>query len=87
MILILYDWLNAISAAFQLHFMALAIDVIDRSGPSSKMCHQLHLMKNKVTLILSVYITAEGILPTLKSLTKQSALVLKVGVTYRWQSV
>ena len=37
-----------ISAAFQFCFMALAVDFIDRRGPSSKMCHQLQPKKTKV---------------------------------------
>ena len=39
-----------ISAAFQFHFMALAINVIDRRGPSNKMRHQLQPKKTKVRL-------------------------------------
>ena len=27
-----------LKAAFQLHFMALAVDVINRRGPNNKMC-------------------------------------------------
>ena len=34
--------LFAISAAFQFHFMVLAIDVIDRRGSSNEMYCQLH---------------------------------------------
>ena len=36
------------AAAFQLHFMAFAIDVIDRRGPSNEMRHQLNSKKAKV---------------------------------------
>ena len=36
-------------AAFQFHFMVLAIDVIDGRGPSNEMRHQLQLKKNKVS--------------------------------------
>ena len=50
MILTLYDWLNILSEAFQFHFMALAVDVINRRGPSDKMRRQLQLKKNKVML-------------------------------------
>ena len=32
-------------AAFQFHFMALAIDVIDRRDPSIEMCRQLQPKK------------------------------------------
>ena len=39
--------------------MALAIDVIDRLGPSYKMCRHLQPKKTKVKLLLSVYITAK----------------------------
>ena len=42
-----------LSAAFQFHFMALAVDVIDMYGPSNEMRHQLQLKKNKVTLYYS----------------------------------
>ena len=38
------------AAAFQFHFMALAIDVIDRRGPSNEMRHQLQPKKTKVRL-------------------------------------
>ena len=37
-----------IAAAFQLYIMALAVDVIDKYGPSNEMRHQLQL--NKVRL-------------------------------------
>ena len=37
-------------AAFQFHFMALAVDVIDRYGPSNEMHRQLQLNKTKVRL-------------------------------------
>ena len=39
-----------ISAAFQFRFMALAVDVIDRHGPSKEMRHHLQPKKTKVTL-------------------------------------
>ena len=39
-----------IAAAFRLHFMALAVDVIDRCGPSIKMRLQLLPKKTKVRL-------------------------------------
>ena len=37
-------------AAFQLCFMALAIDVIDRHGPSYEMCRHLQPKKTEVWL-------------------------------------
>ena len=37
-----------ISVAFQFRFMALAVDVIDRHGPSNAMCRQLQPMKIEV---------------------------------------
>jgi len=48
-ILILYDWLNN-PVSFQFHFMALAVDVIDRCGTSNKMRCQLQLKKTKIRL-------------------------------------
>ena len=56
--------------------MALAVNVIDRCGPSNKMCHQLQPKKTKVMLY---YIAGK------KVLTRQSALVLKVGMAYGWK--
>ena len=38
------------AAAFQLRFVAFAIDVIDRRGPSNEMHHQLKPKKTKVRL-------------------------------------
>ena len=38
------------AAAFQLRFMAFAIDVIDGCGPSNEMRHQLKPKKAKVRL-------------------------------------
>ena len=38
------------AAAFQLRFMALAIDVFDRRGPSNEMSRQLKPKKAKVRL-------------------------------------
>ena len=46
--------------------MALAADVIDRSGPSNEMRCQLQLNKAEVRLrILAVYIVAKDVLPVL----------------------
>ena len=39
-----------VSAAFQLYYMALAIDAVDRCDPSNKMSCQLQPKKTKVTL-------------------------------------
>ena len=39
-----------IYGAFQLHFMALAVDVIDRCGPSNQIRCQLQAKMIKVTL-------------------------------------
>ena len=39
-----------IAAAFQFHFMAFAVDVIDRHGPSNEMHRQLQPKKTKETL-------------------------------------
>ena len=39
-----------ISAAFQFHFMTLAVNFIDRCGPSNKMRSQLWPKKTKVML-------------------------------------
>ena len=37
-------------ATFQFRFMALAVDVINRRGPSNEMHHQLQPKKTKVRL-------------------------------------
>ena len=47
--LTLNDWL-IIATAFQFRFIALAIDVIDRRGPSNEMRHQLQPKKTEVRL-------------------------------------
>ena len=39
-----------IAAAFQLCFMMLAVDIIDRRGPSNEMRRQLQSKKTKVRL-------------------------------------
>ena len=36
------------AAAFHFRFIAIAIDIIDRRGPSNKMCRQLQAKKTKV---------------------------------------
>ena len=50
------------AAAFQLHFMAFAVDVIDGRGPSNKMLCQLKPKKAKV---IAVYIAAKDVLTAL----------------------
>ena len=65
-------------AAFQLHFMALAIDVIDRCGPSDEMHRQLQPKKTKLRrLYRSKRRFTHSLLPI-----RRSASVLKVGVSY-----
>ena len=47
-------------AAFQFRFMNLAVNVIDRRGPSNEMHCQLQLKKAKVRLhVLAIYIAAK----------------------------
>ena len=53
--------------------MALAVNFIDRRGPSNEMRRQLQPKK----AILAVYIAAKEVLPFLSLLTRQSASVLK----------
>ena len=49
MILILYDYVNAF-CYFSVYFTVLAVNVIDRNGPSNIMFLQLQLKKAKVML-------------------------------------
>ena len=51
-------------AAFQFLFMALAVDVIDRRGPSNETRCQLQPKKTKVNL-LAIYIAAKDVLAVL----------------------
>ena len=51
--------------AFQFHFMAIAVDVIDRRDPSNEMRHQFSTAKEYGKAVLSVHITAKGVLPAL----------------------
>ena len=84
MILTLYDWL-ANFAAFQFHFvaMALAVDVIDKHGPSSKMHCPL---QTKVMLYYALYNSKRRFIhPSL--LTRCSVFVLIVDVLHGWQSI
>ena len=71
-------------AAFQFRFMVLAVDVIDRHGPSNEIRRQLQPKKTKVRLYyVAVYIAAKDYVFTHPSLlTRRSASVLKVGVLY-----
>ena len=52
-------------AAFEIHFMALAIDVIDKCSPSNKMRRKLQPKKTKVRLYnkyyLAFYIAAKDV--------------------------
>ena len=61
--------------------MTLAINVIDRHGPSNEMRRHLQPKKTKVRLY---YSSKRGFTCSL-SLTRRRALVLKVGVLYRWK--
>ena len=64
--------------------MALAVNVIDRRGPSNEMCRQLQPKKTKVRLCYPVIYVAARRFSRPSLLTRQSALVLKVGVSYGW---
>jgi len=69
-------------AAFQFRFMALAVNIIDRHGSSNQMDHQLQPKKTKVGYISHLYSSKRRFThPSL--LTRQNALVLKVGVSYK----
>ena len=48
-ILTLHDWLNN-CGCFSVPFIALAIDVINRCGPSNELHHQLQPKKTKARL-------------------------------------
>ena len=69
--------------------MALAINIIDRRGPSNEMRHQLQPKKTKAydqgKATLAIYMQRRFSRPTL--LTRRSALVLKMGVSYGWRSI
>ena len=64
--------------------MALAVNVIERRDPSNEMRRQLQPKNTKVRLYYPfIYVAARRFShPSL--LTRQSALVLKVGVSYGW---
>ena len=59
--------------------MALAIDVIDRRGPSNEMHRQLQPKKTNVTLYY-LFTSSKRCFTHPLLLTRRSALVLKVGV-------
>ena len=64
--------------------MALAVDVIDRRGPSNEMPRQLLPKKTKERLYSHLYSSKRRFTrPSL--LTRWSALVLKMGVLYGWK--
>ena len=71
------------AAAFQFHFMTLAVDVIDRWGPSNEMRRQLQPKKTKE--IISHLYSSKRRFTHPPLLTRRSALVLKVGVSYGWK--
>ena len=52
-----------IKAAFQLSFMAFAVNIINRHGPNNEMRRQLNPKKAKV--LLAFYLTTNDILPAL----------------------
>ena len=55
-----------IAAAFQFRFIALAIYVINRCGPSNEMRHRLQPNKTKVrNAVLALYIAAKDVLAAL----------------------
>ena len=79
MILTLHDG-RIVAITVQYHFMALAIDVIDRGGPSNKIFCQLQPMSTKVSPLSSS--KKHFSCPLL--LKRWSTLLLKVGVSYGW---
>ena len=75
---------RVIAAAFQLRIMAFAVDCIDRHGPNNEMLHQLQ--PKKTNYISRLYSSKRHFSCPLL-LTRRSVLVLKVGVSYWWQSL
>ena len=73
-----------ITAAFQFHFMAPAVDFIDRRGPSNEIHRHLQPKETKVTLYYPC-ILQPFTHPLL--LARQSASVLKVGVSHGWKII
>ena len=63
--------------------MAVAVDVIDRHGPSNEMRCQLQPKKTKVVLYYSFVYQQKIFYPPF--LTRRSALVLKVSVLHGWK--
>ena len=81
-ILTLNDWLNNCSCFSVSFYGSCHVDVIGRHGPGNEMRRQLQ-PKNQDN---AIYIAARHFSrPPL--VTKQSALVLTVGVSYGWQSI
>ena len=65
--------------------MALAVNAIDRRGPSNEMHCQLQLKKYKITLYYPfIYVTAKDVLPARRSASVLSGCVVRVenGETY-----
>ena len=69
------------AAAFQLCFMAFAVDVIDRCGPSNEMRCQLKLKKAKVSCISHLYSSKRHFSPP-SLVTRLSGLVLREDALY-----
>ena len=70
-----------ISAAYHFHFMVLGGKVIDRHGPCNGMHRQLQPRKTELGFINPLY-NSKRHFTRPSSPTKQSILVLKVGVSY-----
>ena len=61
--------------------MALIVDIMHGWGPSNKMC--THLQPRKAVLVINI--TAKELYMLL--LARRNTLVLKVGLSYSWQSI
>ena len=87
MILALYDWFNN-SGCFSVRFITLAVDVIDRRGPTvvTKCVTSYSQRRLRSGCIIRLYNSKRRFSPLLL-LKRRSTLVLKVGVSYRWQSI
>ena len=70
------------SAAYQLHFVALANNIIDRPGTSNEMHRQLQPRRR---CIICLY-NSKGHFTNPSLITKQNTLVLKL-VSYEWRLV
>ena len=64
--------------------MALAVDVIDRRGPSNKMHRHLEPKKTMVMLYIRVY-NSNRCFTRPSLLTRGSTLVLNVGMSQGWK--